>query len=286
MNKKLILPFAAAAMLLLTACNETTGGGASMPTGATTADSLMFYLGQMNGAQYAMMAARDTTLDTPGSKQAYLAGYKAALNLPKDEDEAFNRGLADGMQMGGSLIQFVKEYGVQVDKRVLLSALTATINSDSTLNQTELQANFNKVFEELRIQKEEKDKAAALESLSQEVSGKDFTKITDDLYGKVIEKNDSAKLEDGNMVNLQITATTSNGKEITAPFPRQARVGAPNVSEAINDAVKFLRTGEEGEFMTTAHTLFGARARQLNLEPTDVVTLKVKASVKPEKKEE
>lgn len=281
--KKIFLSTAAASLCLLTACQQSGGNGASMPSNASAADSLIFYLGEVYAAQYKNEAKADTTLDTPEAKRAYLEGVKAGINLPKDNDDAYNKGLQVGMQMATSVAQFNKEYNVTLNKTVYLSSLTGFVMSDSAVNQRDAQKEFGRLMQQFQEEKENRDREAAIETLSQAVAGKGYDKITDDLYYKITAKNDSAEIKNGDMVNPQIEVKKLDGESVYFTLPARGRVGAPNFKPVINDALMKLRSGETGEFMTTAHALFGARAQQMGMEPSEVLVYTLCASIAPEK---
>lgn len=277
-----VLLSAAAGLLLMASCQDGGNGSSSMPSNATQGDSLLYYLGQTMGAQYSAMAANDTTLATDAAKKAYLAGIKAGLNIPKQDDEAYNRGVAMGMQMAASFLEFNKEFNLTLDPKVFLSSVTATVLSDSMPDQREAQTKVSELFENIQKAKAEKDKAAAMETLNQAIAGKDLTKFADDLYGKITVKTDSAAIKDGDLVNINITVKNLAGEPVNFRFPPKGRVGAPNFPVVANDALLKMKSGETGEFTTTAVSLMGPRAHQMGVEPTEVLTFTLSASIQPE----
>lgn len=280
MKKKLFLA-AGIMAALLSACQQNEGGMPTMPVGATAGDSLLFYLGELSGTQFKNMALTDTTLSTDQAKNAYLAGVQAGINLPKAEDAAYNQGLQTGMMMGANIVQFNKLYGLTLNNSVFLSSIKATVLTDSAVNSTEAQREFQRLMMKFQQEKEEQDKALANETLAQAVSGKDLTKINDDLYGKVTEKNDSAEIKDGDMVKLDIQVTTLEGQPVAFNAPLRGRVGAPNLRPVFTDALKKQRSGETGEYFTTAYSLFGARAEQMGYDTKQVLCFNLKASLEP-----
>ena len=284
MKIKSILTIAAAG-LMLASCQGGAGSdgkGLGEIKNATAADSLVYYFGQMRGAEFKRQAERDTTLAEAQSRKAYIQGVQAGLNAVKNADEAYNQGLFLGMQMAMNIQQFKEDYDVELNKRVFVESLSNAVNSDSLSNPQEMQREFYKIMGKFNEQKEERDKAAASESLSQEATNLKLSKIADDVYGEVTVKNDSVALKDGDNVKMDLSLATVAGKELNAPLPTRGKIGARNIVAPVNDMLRSLKSGETGKFITPARALFGPRVAQLGLEPSDVVVVTLKASILPD----
>ena len=284
MKIKSILTFAAAG-LMLASCQGgagSEGNGLGDAKNNSAADSLIYYFGQMRGAEYQRQAERDTTLAEAQSKKAYIQGVQAGLNAVKNGNEAYNQGLFLGMQMAMNIHQFKEDYGVELNKRIFVESLSKAVNSDSLSNPQEMQREFYKIMGKFNEQKEERDKAAASESLSQEATNLKLSKIADDVYGEITVKNDSVALKEGDNVKMDLSLATVAGKELNAPLPTKGKIGARNIVAPINDMLKSLKSGETGKFIAPARALFGPRASQLGLEPSDVVVVTLKASLLPD----
>ncbi len=284
MKIKSILTIAAAG-LMLAACQGgagTDGKTLSEIKNATSADSLMYYFGQMRGAEYQRQSERDTTLAESQSKKAYIQGVQAGINAVKGGDEAYNQGLFLGMQMAMNIQQFKKDYDVELNKRVFVGSLANAVNSDSIGDTQAMQREFYKIMGKFNEQKEERDKAAATETLSQEASNLKLSKIADDVYGEITVKTDSVALKEGDNVKMDLSLATVGGKELNAPLPSKGKIGARNIVAPINDMLKAMKSGETGKFITPARGLFGPRVSQLGLQPSDAVVVTLKASVLPD----
>lgn len=277
----------AAAGLVLASCqggtsSEGNGNGLGALKDATPADSLIYYFGQMRGAEYQRQAERDTTLADAQAKKAYIQGVQAGLNAVKNENEAYNQGLFLGMQMAMNIQQFKEDYGVDLNKRLFVKSISNAINADSLDNQQEMQREFYKIIGKFNEEKETREKAAATETLSREAKSMNLAKISDDVYGEVTAKTDSVALKAGDSVMMDIKLTQPDGKELNAPLPVKGKIGARNIMAPVNDMLKTMKSGESAKFITSARALFGARVSQLGLEPADVVVVNLKASLLPE----
>ncbi len=273
----------AAAGLMLASCQGGASSDGQASSGdlknATPADSLIYYFGQMRGAEYRRQAERDTTLADAQAKKAYLQGVQAGMNAVKSADEAYNQGLFLGMQMAMNIQQFKDDYGVDLNKRIFMTSLSEAVNADSIANPQDMQREFYKIIGKFNEEKEAREKAAAGESLSQEAKKLNLAKISDDVYGTVTVKTDSVALKEGDNVEMEYQITNAAGKEIEAPLPKKGKIGARNLVAPINDMLKTLKNGETGKFITSARALFGPRVSQLGLEPSEVVTVTLKASI-------
>lgn len=273
-----LLPLAALACLTVS-CD---GGSGTLSESSTPTDSLMYYVGQLNAGEYWRDSNNDTTLREASQKEAYLAGVRAGLNLMKDGDETYNRGLMAGLQMANQVIQFSESYEVTLDKNMYVRSLSNAILADTMPNSREAQHNIGLIIRSIEQQKSEKDKALSQESLQQVATKDNLPKLTDDLYGKVTVKTDSAAFVKNDNVDIKLQLAKENGETINLPLPTKGRVGNErSFPMVISDALLKLKSGETGEFLTTAHALFGPTAKQRGFEPTEVIKMTLSASIAP-----
>lgn len=274
-----LLPVAAIAFA---AVSCQTNGSGSLGANASQTDSLMNYLGEINGADYLRQAMSDTTLKEPGEKQAYLNGVRAGLAALKEGDENYNRGVMLGVQMAMSMISYSEQVEIPVDKNVYLSSLSATILADTLPNTQKAQMEMNRLMQEIQKDKEERDKVASQATLKGAAEAAGLPKIDDDLYGKVTSTTDSALLNVGDEVTAQIKVTKENGEPVQLQVPAQGKIGNKRFySDVVSNSMLNLKSGETGEFMTTAHALFGNRIQQMGLKPSEVLKMTVTATLVP-----
>lgn len=275
------LPLAAVACLAVSCQNGSNGLSGS----ASQTDSLMYYLGQMNGAEYVREANRDTTMKEEGAKQAYINGVRAGLAALKEGDEQYNRGVMLGIQMASQMMSFSEQMDVNINRRSYVNSLTDAVMADTLPNMNEIQTQFRKVMENIENAKKMKDETASRESLKTEAQKAGLNQIDDDLYGKVTNTvtGDSVKnLTKGNEITLQASITKADGEPLNMPIPPKGLIGERRgYTGIVEKALETLKSGETGEFMTTVHALMGPRARQMNLEPTDVVKITLTPEIAP-----
>ena len=273
------LPVAAIACAAVSCQN---GGGSSLSESASQTDSLMYYLGQMNGADYLRDAERDTTLKESAEKQAYLSGVKAGLNALKEGNEAYNKGVMLGMQMASQMMIFCEQMDVDINKSSYINSLSATVLADSMPDLSVAQTDFRKVMQNIENTKKAKDEAESRESIQKVAASSNLPKITDDLYGKPSDNVQGDSIVDGSEVNLVAKITKENGEDLNLPFPPKGKVGNNrNFPEVLSKAMETLKSGQTGEFITTAHALFGPRAMQMNLKPADVLKITLTPTLAP-----
>ena len=274
-----ILPVAALAILAVS-CQNGTGSGLSASSSQT--DSLMYYLGQMNASDYLREANRDTTLKENSEKQAYLAGVRAGLSALKEGNENYNKGVMMGMQMASQMMSFSEQMEVTINQSSYVNSLQSALMADTMPNTVLAQSEFRKVMTNIESAKEARDKAASQESLKKVAENAGLPKIGDDLYGKVTNTTDGAAVADGDEVNVEATFTKENGETLSMPLQPTGKVGNKrNFPEIVSTALMSLKSGETGEFMTSAHALLGQRAQQMDLKPSDVVKMTLTATVVP-----
>lgn len=259
-----------------------TNGSGSLGADASQADSLMHYLGEVNGADYLRQAVSDTTLKEGGAKQAYLNGVRAGLAALKEGDENYNRGIMMGMQMAASMMAYSEQMEIPIDKNQYLNSLSSTIMADTLPTNQNAQMEINRLMQEIQKNKDEKDKVASQETLKGAAEAAGLPKIDDDLYGKVTTTTDSAILNVGDEVTAQVKVTKENGDPVSLPVPGKGKIGNKrSFPDIVSNAMLNLKSGETGEFMTTAHALFGNRIQQVGLKPTDVLKVTVTATLVP-----
>ena len=272
------LPIAAIALATVSCQN----GGGTLSENATPTDSLMYYLGQMHASDYIRESERDTILKENSEKQAYLSGVKAGLAAMREGENSYNKGVMMGMQMASQILSFSEQMGVKVNTTAYVSSLTAAINADTIPNSSKVQSEFRKVMTNIENEKAEKDRVSSQESLQKVAQAAGEPKITDDLYGKVTVPNDSVALAEGDEVTLQLALAKENGDPLNLPLSPKGKIGNKrSFPEIISTAMLQLKSGETGEFLTTAHALLGNRAKQMNLEPNDVLKMTITATALP-----
>lgn len=269
----------------MVACDSTPQGKSlESISNATKADSLIYYFGEMRGAEYVSQSASDSSMNTPASKQAFLKGVKAGLDAVKAEQDAYNRGLFLGMQMAMNIDQFKKDYGVDLSKAVFMDGIAESLSTDSVGDTSEMQREFYRIMSEFQQDKEKKDNEASTKALSEAATKQGFSKINDNLYSK-ISGEAGEKLKDGDKVKVDISIKTLAGKEINAPLPTELTIGQ-RLQGPLNEALLSLSSGQKGEFLTSAQALFGPRASQLDLEPADVLVISIAPTLQAEQKAE
>ncbi|MDE7109976.1 MAG: hypothetical protein K2O49_08445, partial [Muribaculaceae bacterium] len=82
-------------------------------------------------------------------------------------------------------------------------------------------------------------------------------------------------------VIVKFDLKTIAGKSLDIPLPTSLKIGSRNLPQQISDAIKTLKNGETGKFITTANDLFGRRSEQFNLAPKDVIVMDITATLDP-----
>lgn len=278
MNIKSLLSTTAIA-LLLGACsgNQALQNTVSADTQAK-ADSLIYSFGQLRGAEFLKAASRDSLLETEAARQEYIRGVRAGLEAVKNDKEAYNRGVMLGVQMAGNINQFYEDYGIRLSDRMFLKGMTEAIMSDSSVNAKEAQEIFYRLINDFNKEKETRDKEAAMTALKAAGEALGMKQISDQLWGTLPESG-ADLIKRGDNITIDLKLSSLSGKEINSPFPKELVVGQRLSNNPISEAITTLTSGQKGTFITSAQSLFGARAQQLGLKPADVVKISVTPTI-------
>lgn len=275
-----ILPIAALA-LVTASCQNGSGNGLS--GNASQTDSLMYYLGQMNAADYLREANRDTVMKSETEKLVYLNGVRTGLASLKEGNDTYNKGFMLGMQMASQMISFSEQMDVKIDRNSYVNSLSDALMADTMPNTSLAQSEFRKVMQNIENAKNEKDKVASQESLKKVAEAAGLPKVSDDLYGKATSTSDGAALQEGDEITLEAQITKEDGEKLSMPVSPKGKIGNKRSwPEVISTALTSLKSGETGEFMTTAHALIGGRAQQMGLEPTSIIKLTLTPTLVPQ----
>ncbi len=270
----------AAAGLLLASCSGADSTPKTSADESAKADSLIYCFGQLRGSEFLNEAKTDTLLSAKYARQEYLSGVKAGLAAVKAKKEAYNKGLFLGMQMAMNIQGFEDEYGIRLSDKLFLEGLSKTLESDTAMNSSELQAVFYRLMNEMNEQKAQRDKEAAESVLKKEAEAKGLTLVADGVYGKLtVSKGE--RIKEGDKIDDDIVVTTLDGREIAAPFPKSMIVGQRLQNSPISAVLTSLSSGEKGTFLTTAYHLFGQRASQMGLKSDEILQFTITATVVP-----
>lgn len=240
----------------------------------TTADSLLYYFGQLRAADFWQYAYNDTVLKTRESRDQYLKGLRAGMDAARD-DEAYNQGLYVGIQLAMNMKDFAKEYDVKLNRQIVYNAIEDGLKNDSVVNTGEANSMFRKVLEQLNIKKEESDRAVAEATLAEAAKAGKWQKLGDTLYGGLVKTPGSGlQVKEGDEVAVDVEINDLDGKEIDRRKQESAKVGQ-SFPGPITEALLTMKVGETRSFYTTGPALFGRYAGRYNIKPTQVISFTV-----------
>ena len=153
MNIKALSIVLVGGALALSSCS---GGGSSTADNlkdAAPGDSLLYYFGQIQAAEYWRQAESDTTLRDEKSREDFMRGVKAGMDAVRSED-AYNQGVYLGVQMAMQIKESEEAYGIKCNKGVLLDAIKGGLANDSAVNIGEANMAFRGIIDNLEARKE------------------------------------------------------------------------------------------------------------------------------------
>ena len=266
---------------MLASCSNEKGGDAGRSIAdygeLTTADSLLYYFGQLRAADYWQYAKSDSVLASRESRDEYLKGLRAGLDAARTGD-AYNQGLYVGVQLAMNMKEFTDEYGVELNRKLVYNAIEDGLANDSAVNTVEANRMFRQVLEVLNTQKEAKDRETSIATLSEAAKAGKWQKISDTLYGGLVKAaGEGAVVKTGDMVGIEVEINDTDGREIDRRSMERTRVGQ-SFPGPITDAINTMKIGETRTFYTTAPAMFGRMMGRYNLKATQVLAFTVKLS--------
>lgn len=272
---------AGAACLMLASCSGEKSGESGRTIAdygeMTTADSLLYYFGQLRAADYWQFAKSDSVLSTRQSRDEYLKGLRAGLDAARSDD-AYNQGLYVGIQLAMNMKEFSDEYGVDLNRKIVYNAIEDGLANDSAVNTVDANRMFRKVLETLNVEKEAKDRETAMATLSEAAKAGKWQKISDNLYGGLVKTpGEGAVVKDGDYVGVEVEINDTDGHEIDRRSMERTRVGQ-SFPGPVSEAISKMKIGETRTFYTTAPAMFGRLMARYNLKPSQVLTFTVKLS--------
>ncbi len=279
MNLKSILLCGAAALTLASCSQGSDGRQLGEIKNANAGDSLLYYFGQRQAADYWRAAERDTTFLSEQARRDYMRGIQAGMNAVRSGDDAYNQGVFQGIQMAMNIFQFDEDYNMQLNPKVLVESMQAGLQSDSAVNVEEAQKEFYAIMGRLNQEREEYNRKQAASNLETAQKKLKMQKISNDLYGEVVSKGDTVRLKEGDKLKVSITATDEQGQELALPLPTEVTVGDRYMGPVFSEAYRSMTNGETKRFATTGYALFSGRSERMGVEPDAVIILTIKANL-------
>lgn len=256
--------------LALTSCDGGNGRELSDYKDASTGDSLLYYYMQLRALEYWERATSDTTLRSPQQRQRFLEGVEKGISLITDDDN-YNRGVRLGARLAYNLRDFEMKYGVDLDDGILLESLRNGLQDGKEIAPLENQSEFYRLLDKMKVILKDKQQQQALATLATEAKNRNLTKLSDNIYYKILRKGDGPMVKDGDIVNISIDYEQAGGENLGLPSPITITVGEEFVPIVMDRAYKMLNHGATAMFATTAHDLFGSRTPIMGLQDNDVV---------------
>lgn len=244
-------------------------------SGATTADSLSYYYGEMYADNYWRMSANDSVALSESARRQYLKGVEKGLGIGAD-DKAYSEGLLTGLQFALGIKEIEKEMGVKLNRDVIMQAMACGLRSDTAVDINRTQMELQKILQRIGDARDRRNEAAASEALQSVAKKARMTLLCDGVYAKIKAPGEGVCLKDGDHVKVEMTMTTSDGRDVSIPLPTEIMVGNEFHGTPVSDALLKLKPGEDVKLAVSANSLFGSNVVRMNLEPEDVVYIQIK----------
>ncbi|MBD5288858.1 MAG: hypothetical protein HDS28_07360 [Bacteroides sp.] len=261
--------------LLLTGCGKEKPSPLGNLGQPSLSDSLIYYYGLLEGAQYLKIAQEDTVLTTTRERERYLKGLKDGLNSVAEVNDTYNRGLQNGVELALALYHYNGIYGIDLNRDLLYQSIAYALDGDTKINEAEVLSRFHQVVDRLDFKKREQMVKDMHLSLSAEAKRLGMKKISDNLYVNDANIGSGNLISRGDIVFATLNYILESGRNLEMPSSQQLTVGGPTMSEVMIRAYTRMRKGGSAQYATTAGALFGNRAQQLGLLPDEVILMSV-----------
>lgn len=264
--------------MMLVGCNSTPQPKElSQINNATLEDSLAYYLGQQGAMSFWRGSLQDTTMKSESAKAAYLAGFKKGMEIVSAED-AYNNGLAQGLSLAMYYKTFEKEYGMKMANDPALAGLAYGMQSDTIVNPSKLQQGLMPLGMKVEAIKEAKDKEEADKKIAEEMQKSGYQRAENGVIYKVVAEGQANKLENAEMVLVELTMTDVAGKPLipTEVKPQKMVVGEYEYAPIMNKVLPMMSVGSTYKILGSAKDLFGPQARQFRMKGSDIGCIEVK----------
>lgn len=273
--KHLIFSVFTIMLILFSSCQRNEGKDLDDYTNLTSVDSLLFYYTQLRAHEYWEEAEKDTLLRSSEARQDFIEGFEEGFKSIREDAPNYNRGMELGVRMAINILKFENTYGVKLDPDLVVPALKNGLRNGADIPELEYQENFYRILNKLRNEQREHDHQKARTSLIEEARHQKMSKITDDLYFRIIKKGEGEYAQYGNTVFVTVNYERADGQDIVIPSPGMVTIGSDGMPNVLCKAYTRLNKGEIAMFATTADAVFGSRTYVMGMKPEDVLLLTI-----------
>ena len=137
----------AAVMLASCTNNSTAPTNEADAARQAQADSLAVDFGRLIGDQYFAVVERDTNYQRPDAQKEFILGFKQGMTMVTDQ-QTYNDGIMQGIQLAMTLKEFNKRYKVNVSPQTVVNSLTKAIEGGKLEDKTktELQVEYHRLM--------------------------------------------------------------------------------------------------------------------------------------------
>lgn len=273
---KKILPAIAVLTILMTlaACGDRKSIDITQYKNPSSADSMLFYFVQLRAHEYWEKAAKDTMMRSKEAREKFLEGFDEGFSLVNDDPD-YNRGVELGVRMATNFKNFEKLYSVKFNTDLVLPSFRYGLQDGMDIPELNYQEKFYDLLNRMKNEQRTRDHAKAKLSLIEEARHQQMTKISENLYYRVLKNGEGPYLKEGNSAYVVVNYERADGQDIGVPSPGLITVGSNGMPEVSVEAYTRLNKGAVALFATTAEALFGTRTYIMGMKPEDVLLITV-----------
>lgn len=262
-------------LLALAACGDRKSIDITQYKNPSAADSMLFYFVQLRAHEYWEKAEKDTALRSKEAREKFLEGFDEGFSLVKDDDPDFNRGVELGVRMAMNFKNFEKLYSIKFNTNLVLPSFRYGLQDGMEIPELNYQDKFYDLLNRMKTEQRTRDHAKAKLSLIEEARHQQMTKISENLYYRMLKNGEGPYLQAGNSAYVVVNYERADGQDIAVPSPGLVTVGSNGMPEVSVQAYTRLNKGAVALFATTAEALFGTRTYIMGMKPEDVLLITV-----------
>ena len=243
---------------------------------ATTADSMMYYSGQIRAAEFWDDALEDDSLAMPASREEFLKGVSDGIKS-FEKGEVYNRGFRIGRLISDNCKRLSVRYGMEFRSDIVFKSLRAGLRDDTIINIVESRNRFNDMINVCEKIHSDKILSSAVKTLQREAKSLNMKQISEYIYGHTELEGTGELLEVGDKVRTIINIETLDGEKIPYKTMEKLSVGDRYMNKAFTEALLTMSPGEVKKFAIPAVIVIGENCMEYDLRPSEtlIVTMKV-----------
>lgn len=269
----------AACCLLMVSCGNPEPKSLEEAKLSNASDSLSYFLGEQQAFNLSYDSKNDSTLASPEAQKAYYEGLMKAIEIAKSDNEAYNIGLAAGIQFAVGLKDFESQSASFKFNKGAFETGYAYRKANPIPTPDKKMSDMSKnLLDKFVKEAEAANKAEAAKAMAEYAKKNGFTKLNQTLYMKVTKPGQGAVFTKGSAIIFSVSIKALNGKDLSQFVLKDNKVvlgGTLPEEYPYYPAIARMNSGESALVLIPAIDVFGQSTRRIGLKDTDLLLLDI-----------